>query len=59
MITALASVVGFVQPVVDWHALAPELVLVAVASLLFSLAMTWWPSRGASRVPVADALRYE
>ena len=29
MITALASVVGFVQPVVDWHALAPELVLVA------------------------------
>lgn len=29
MITTLASVVGFVQPVVDWHALAPELVLVA------------------------------
>ena len=33
MITALASVVGFVQPVVDWHALAPELVLVAALVL--------------------------
>ena len=33
MITALASVVGFVQPVVDWDALAPELVLVAALVL--------------------------
>jgi putative ABC transport system permease protein len=31
----------------------------AVASLVVSLLMTWWPSRGAARVPVADALRYE
>lgn len=36
-----------------------EIVLVIVASFLFSLMMTWWPSRGASRVPVAEALRYE
>jgi len=36
-----------------------ELVAVAAVAMAFSLAMTWWPSRGASRVPVADALRYE
>jgi putative ABC transport system permease protein len=30
-----------------------------VAAYLFALLMTWWPSRGASRVPVAEALRYE
>jgi ABC-type lipoprotein release transport system permease subunit len=30
-----------------------------VASLVVSLLMTWWPSRGAARVPVAEALRYE
>jgi len=34
------------------------LVFVGVAFVV-SLLMTWWPSRGASRVPVADALRYE
>jgi len=36
-----------------------EIVVVIGASFLFSLLMTWWPSRGASRVPVAEALRYE
>jgi putative ABC transport system permease protein len=25
----------------------------------FALLMTWWPSRGAARVPIAEALRYE
>jgi putative ABC transport system permease protein len=28
-------------------------------ALLVSLLMTWWPSRSAAAVPVADALRYE
>ena len=36
-----------------------EIVFVIGASFIFSLLMTWWPSRGASRVPVAEALRYE
>ncbi|HMO54240.1 MAG TPA: FtsX-like permease family protein [Tepidiformaceae bacterium] len=36
-----------------------ELLVVIIASFAFSLMMTWWPSRGASRVPVAEALRYE
>jgi putative ABC transport system permease protein len=36
-----------------------EILLVIGASFMFSLLMTWWPSRGASRVPVAEALRYE
>ncbi|HNO65021.1 MAG TPA: FtsX-like permease family protein, partial [Tepidiformaceae bacterium] len=36
-----------------------EILLVIGASFLFSLLMTWWPSRDASRVPVAEALRYE
>lgn len=37
----------------------PEIVFVIGASFIFSLLMTWWPSRDASRVPVAEALRYE
>jgi putative ABC transport system permease protein len=37
----------------------PEILVVIGASFAFSLAMTWWPSRGAARVPVAEALRYE
>jgi putative ABC transport system permease protein len=36
-----------------------EVILVVLASFAFSLLMTWWPSRGASRVPVAEALRYD
>jgi hypothetical protein len=31
---------------------------VAIA-YVFSLPLTWWPSRGAARVPVAETLRYE
>ncbi len=31
----------------------------AAIAFVFSLAMTWWPSRGAANVPVAEALRYE
>jgi putative ABC transport system permease protein len=36
-----------------------EVLLFTLAALVVSLAMTWWPSRAAARVPVADALRYE
>jgi len=36
-----------------------EILVVIGTSFAFSLLMTWWPSRGASRVPVAEALRYE
>jgi ABC-type lipoprotein release transport system permease subunit len=31
---------------------------VAIA-YVFSLLLTWWPSRGAAKVTVAEALRYE
>jgi putative ABC transport system permease protein len=40
---------------VPWN----EIGAMALIALVFSLLMTWWPSRGASRVPVAEALRYE
>jgi putative ABC transport system permease protein len=36
-----------------------EVAVMAVLALIASLAMTWLPSRGAARVPVAEALRYE
>jgi putative ABC transport system permease protein len=36
-----------------------EVLLMAAAALIVSLAMTWLPSRNAAAVPVADALRYE
>jgi ABC-type lipoprotein release transport system permease subunit len=34
------------------------IVMTSVAFAI-SLLMTWWPSRNAAAVPVADALRYE
>jgi putative ABC transport system permease protein len=37
----------------------PEIIGIIALSFAFSLAMTWWPGRGAARVPVAEALRYE
>lgn len=36
-----------------------EILIFVGAAYLFSLLLTWWPSRGASRVPIAEALRYE
>jgi putative ABC transport system permease protein len=36
-----------------------EVLLFVGAAFVCSLLMTWWPSRGASQVPVAEALRYE
>ncbi|MBI2759924.1 MAG: FtsX-like permease family protein [Chloroflexi bacterium] len=36
-----------------------EVVAFVVAAYLFALLMTWWPSRGAAKVPIAEALRYE
>jgi putative ABC transport system permease protein len=36
-----------------------ELLVVVISAFVFSMFMTWWPSRQAAGVPVADALRYE
>jgi len=36
-----------------------EVIAFVVAAFVVSLLMTWWPSRNAANVPVADALRYE
>ena len=36
-----------------------EVIVVSVTAFVFSMLMTWWPSRQAASVPVADALRYE
>jgi putative ABC transport system permease protein len=36
-----------------------EVVAFVVVAYLFALLMTWWPSRGAAKVPIAEALRYE
>jgi len=36
-----------------------EVLVFVVLAFVVSLFMTWWPSRSAAQVPVADALRYE
>jgi putative ABC transport system permease protein len=36
-----------------------EVVVFVLLAFAVSLFMTWWPSRSAAQVPVADALRYE
>jgi putative ABC transport system permease protein len=46
------SDIDFVMP---WS----EVVVFVVFAAAFSLLMSWWPSRNAAKVPVADALRYE
>ena len=46
------SDIDFVMP---WA----EVVVFVVFAAVFSLLMSWWPSRNAAKVPVADALRYE
>jgi putative ABC transport system permease protein len=37
----------------------PEVIVMAVIAFGFALLMTWWPSRQAASVPIAEALRYE
>lgn len=37
----------------------PEVLIFAFAAFGFALVMTWWPSRRAAGVPIAEALRYE
>ncbi len=37
----------------------PEIIVFVVAAFLFAMAMTWWPSRKAAGVAIAEALRYE
>ncbi len=46
---------GDVPFIVPWM----ELVVVSVATFAASLLMTWWPSRNAARLPIAETLRYE
>jgi putative ABC transport system permease protein len=36
-----------------------EVIIFVAVAFVFSLLLTWWPSRGAAKVPVAEALRYE
>jgi putative ABC transport system permease protein len=36
-----------------------EVIVMTSVAFAISLLMTWWPSRNAAAVPVADALRYE
>lgn len=36
-----------------------EVGFVAALAMFFALLMTWWPSRAAARIPVAEAMRYE
>ena len=36
-----------------------EVIAFVAVAYVFALLMTWWPSRGAARVPIAEALRYE
>ena len=36
-----------------------EIIVVVLIAFVFSLLMTWWPSRDAARISIADALRYE
>jgi putative ABC transport system permease protein len=36
-----------------------EIIVEVTLALVFALLMTWWPSRRAASVPVAEALRYE
>jgi putative ABC transport system permease protein len=37
----------------------PEVIVFSLLACVFSLLMTWWPSRQAASVPIAEALRYE
>jgi ABC-type lipoprotein release transport system permease subunit len=45
------------SPLYSW--LQAVLLIVVGLAFVVSMFMTWWPSRQAARVPVADALRYE
>jgi putative ABC transport system permease protein len=46
---------GAIQFTIPWA----EVLIVVGLAFAVSMFMTWWPARQASRVPVADALRYE
>jgi ABC-type lipoprotein release transport system permease subunit len=46
---------GAIQFTIPWA----EVLIVVGLAFVVSMFMTWWPARQASRVPVADALRYE
>ncbi len=46
---------GSIQFTIPWV----ELLIIVGVAFVVSMFMTWWPSRQAAMVPVADALRYE
>jgi len=49
----------FAQEAVTFSIPWLEIVAFAVVAFAVSLVMSWWPSRSAASVPVAEALRYE
>ncbi|HEY8172858.1 MAG TPA: lipoprotein-releasing system transmembrane subunit LolC, partial [Dehalococcoidia bacterium] len=49
----------FADEGVDFAMPWTEVIVVVAVAFVVSLFMTWWPSRGAAKVPVAEALRYE
>jgi putative ABC transport system permease protein len=55
----LFTIGQFSESGVDFSMPWLEVIGFVVASFAVSLLMTWWPSRSAAGVPVADALRYE
>jgi putative ABC transport system permease protein len=46
---------GAIQFTIPWV----EILVIVTVAFVVSMFMTWWPSRQAASVPVADALRYE
>jgi putative ABC transport system permease protein len=44
---------------VDFYMPWIEILVYIALAMGFALLMTWWPSRRAARVPIAEALRYE
>ena len=46
---------GSIQFTIPWT----EVLIIVGVAFVVSMFMTWWPSRQAAGVPVADALRYE
>jgi putative ABC transport system permease protein len=46
---------GAIQFTIPWT----EVLIIVGLAFVVSMFMTWWPSRQAAQVPVADALRYE
>jgi putative ABC transport system permease protein len=55
----LFTIGQFSEEGVDFTMPWGEVAVFVIAAFAVSLFMTWWPSRAAAQVPVAEALRYE